>query len=217
MSSPSVYYHDGVALALPTRVIRRCALCGQVEHVAYAARRAPGRVKICIVSDSHDRADPLLAAVRAARRDGAQAVVHCGDVIGGHTLRPLLALDLPVHAVHGNNLGDVLAMLRMADGSDGRLVYHGAEADLVLGGRRVYVTHFPHQARGMACTGDYEVVCCGHSHEAAVDAQDNIRGSRTWLVNPGTVAGVGGAATWIFADLERLDFEVRPTPLGDLR
>jgi uncharacterized protein len=168
-------------------------------------------VKTCIVSDSHDRADPLLAAVRAARHEGAQAVIHCGDVIGGHTLRPLLSLGLPVHVVNGNNLGDMLAMIRMAEGSQGRLAYHGGEADLVLGGRRVYVTHFPHQARGMACTGDYDVVCCGHSHEPAITEQDNILGGRTWLVNPGTVAGVGGEATWILADLERLHFEIRPT------
>ena len=71
-------------------------------------------MKICIVSDSHDRADPLLRAVRAAREAGAEVVVHCGDVIGAHTLRPLLAVGLPVHVVHGNNLGDTLALVRLA-------------------------------------------------------------------------------------------------------
>ncbi|RPH58150.1 MAG: metallophosphoesterase, partial [Burkholderiales bacterium] len=49
-------------------------------------------MRICIVSDSHDRAPMLAAAVSAARQAGAQAVVHCGDVIGAGTLKPLLAL-----------------------------------------------------------------------------------------------------------------------------
>ena len=71
-------------------------------------------MKICIVSDSHDRADPLLAALRAGQAAGAQAAIHCGDVIGAQTLRPLLALDLPLHVVHGNNVGDALALVRLA-------------------------------------------------------------------------------------------------------
>jgi putative phosphoesterase len=166
-------------------------------------------VKICIVSDSHDRADPLLSAARAARLEGAQLVIHCGDVIGANTLRPLLALALPVHVVHGNNLGDPLAMARLCAASQGRLTYHGGEAELSLARRRVYVTHYPHQARAMACTGDFDLVCCGHSHQASVTQQIDIRGGQTWLVNPGTVAGIGAPAHWILGDLDTLTFELR--------
>jgi len=166
-------------------------------------------VKICVVSDSHDRADPLLSAAQAARGEGAELVIHCGDIIGAHTLRPLLALGLPVHVVHGNNLGDPLAMARLCAASQGRLTYHGAEADLSLAGRRVYVTHYPHHARAMACTGDFDLVCCGHSHVASIAQQVNIQGGHTWLVNPGTVAGVGAPACWILGDLDALAFDVR--------
>jgi putative phosphoesterase len=166
-------------------------------------------VLICIVSDSHDRAAPLLDAVRSARLCGARAVIHCGDVIGVHTLRPLLGEGLPVHVVHGNNVGDVFALQRLAEASQGLLTYHGAEADLALGGRHIFVTHMPHLARAMACTGEFDLVCCGHAHEASVVRQPNIAGSRTWLVNPGTVAGIGARATWILGDLETMGFEVR--------
>ncbi len=180
-----------------------------LKYGSESATPAAGIVKICVVSDSHDRADPLLAAVQAAQRDGAQCVVHCGDVIGIHTLRPLLALGIPVHAVHGNNVGDPVALARMASASDGRLVYHGADAELSLGGRRIFVTHFPHYARGLACTGDFDLVCCGHSHAASVVQQANIQGGHTWLIDPGTVAGVGAPASWILADLETMRFELR--------
>ena len=166
-------------------------------------------MKVCIVSDSHDRAAPLHDAVRAARDAGAEAVIHCGDVIGAHTLRPLLALGLPIHVVHGNNLGDALAMARLDGDSDGLLRYHGGDADLALGGRRIYVTHHPRHARGLACTGDFDLVCCGHSHEAGVVRQPNIKGGSTWLVNPGTVAGIGAPATWVLGDLAALRFDVR--------
>jgi putative phosphoesterase len=183
---------------------------GGVQGVMPRVRsRQEAALKICIVSDSHDRADPLLAAVAAAKRDGAQAVIHCGDVIGTNTLRPLLALGLPVHVVHGNNLGDPVAMPRLAAASNGLITYHGGDADIELDGLRVFATHFPHYARGMACTGDYALVCCGHSHEPSIEQQANITGGRTWLVNPGTVAGVGGDATWILGDLGAMSFELR--------
>ncbi len=166
-------------------------------------------MRICIVSDSHDRAPMLAAAVSAARQAGAQAVVHCGDVIGAGTLKPLLALGLPVHAVHGNNLGDAMALHRMGADSGGLLVYHGADAELELGGRRIFATHYPHYARGIACTGDYEIVCCGHSHRASVTQQPTVSGGTAWLVNPGTIAGLHAPPTWILADLDACKFEIR--------
>jgi uncharacterized protein len=166
-------------------------------------------MKICIVSDSHDRAPLLAEAVSEAKAAGALAVVHCGDLIGAQTLRPLLELGLPVHLVHGNNLGDAMALSNLCASSGGVLNYHGQDADLRLGGRRILATHYPHYGRGLACTGDYDVVCCGHSHEASVVSQPNIKGGRTWLVNPGTVAGLAAPKTWMLADLAALSFEIR--------
>ncbi len=166
-------------------------------------------MKVCIVSDSHDRAPMLAAAVSAGRDAGAQLVIHCGDLIGANTLKPLLELDLPVHFVHGNNLGDATALYRFCANSRGLLTYHGADAELELAGRRVFATHYPHYGRGIACTGDYEVVCCGHSHRAAVDRQRTVDGGFSWLVNPGSVAGLGAPPTWILADLAGLAFEIR--------
>lgn len=166
-------------------------------------------MKLCIVSDSHDRADPLLQAVIAARREGAEAVLHCGDVIGTHTLRPLVEIGIPVHVIHGNNMGDASALCRLGQKSKGLISYHGGEADLELGGRRIFVTHYPHLARGMACTGDYDLVCCGHTHVATVTQQSNIREGHTWLANPGTVSGLGEPACWILADLATMHFDIR--------
>jgi len=167
-------------------------------------------VKICIVSDSHDRADPLAQAVREAQRLGAAAVLHCGDVIGTQTLRAALAVGLPMHVIHGNNLGDPVSLARWARESDGQLHYHGADARLELGARRVFVVHYPEYGRAFACTGDWDLVCCGHSHEAGVEQVPDVKGGRTWLVNPGTVAGLAAPATWALGDLATMHFEVRP-------
>lgn len=169
-------------------------------------------MKLCIVSDSHDRAPMLAAAVRAGQREGAQAVLHCGDLIGAMTLRPLLAIGLPVHLVHGNNLGDAQALWGLCRESGGLITYHGADAMLTLGGRSLFATHYPHYAKGIACTGEYDIVCCGHLHEASIAQQANVKGGSTWLLNPGTVAALGAPATWMLADLNAMTFEVRPVP-----
>jgi predicted phosphodiesterase len=84
-----------------------------------------------------------------------------------------------------------------------------ADAELQLDGRRTFATHYPHYGRGIACTGDYDVVCCGHSHRASIDRQRTVDGGASWLVNPGSVAGLGAPPTWILADLAGLAFEIR--------
>jgi putative phosphoesterase len=166
-------------------------------------------MKVCIVSDSHDRADALARALREAKEAGAAAAIHCGDLIGAQTLKPALALGLVVHLIHGNNVGDSLALHHMSRGSGGLLQYHGADARVELDGRRVFVVHYPEYGYGMACTGDWDLVCCGHSHAAAIQRVANVKGGTTWLVNPGTVAGLAAPPTWMLGDLERMSFEIR--------
>ena len=171
-------------------------------------------MKICIVSDSHDRSAPLAAAIAEAKASGAQAVIHCGDLIGVNTLRDSLRFDIPIHAVHGNNIGDVAALYRMMEKTGGLFTYHGQEAMLELGGRRILVTHMPHHGKAFACTGDYDLVCHGHSHAAHIGKQADVSGGQCWLVNPGSVAGidapgVDAVPTWILGDLERMSFEIR--------
>jgi uncharacterized protein len=166
-------------------------------------------VKLGIISDSHDRADALAQAVREAKAAGAQAVIHCGDLIGAQTVKPALAHGLPIHLIHGNNVGDTQALhLQMAK-SGGLLRYHGSDARIELGGRRIFVVHYDDYGYAMACTGDWELVCCGHSHKAEARRVANVKGGSTWLVNPGTVAGLSAPATWALGDLAAMHFELR--------
>ena len=165
-------------------------------------------MRICIVSDSHDRADPLAAAVRAAADQGAQAVFHCGDLIGTQTLRAALAVGLPLHLVDGNNLGDPVSLARWVRETGGQLQYHGPNARLELGGRKIFLVHYPEYGHAMACTGEWDLVCCGHSHQAEMRRVANVQGGETWLVNPGTIAGLAAPATWMLGDLDAMRFDV---------
>ncbi|MGD8308479.1 MAG: metallophosphoesterase family protein, partial [Chromatiales bacterium] len=164
---------------------------------------------IAILSDSHDHTPLLDAAAAEAASRGAEAIIHCGDVVAPSTLECLDRHGLPVHVIHGNNTGDLYTLGRLAARPGGQLHYHGMDAGLELGGRSIFVVHYPHYARAMATTGEWDLVCCGHSHHARIEAVQNVRGGTTPVINPGTVGGVGGApATYVMGDLEHMRFDV---------
>ncbi|KRT53933.1 metallophosphoesterase family protein [endosymbiont of Ridgeia piscesae] len=167
-------------------------------------------MKVCILSDSHDHIPLLDAAVAEAKSHGAEAVLHCGDVVAPSTLNCLAKHDLPVHVIHGNNSGDLYTLGRLANQPNTHIHYHGMDAGVELAGKRIFLVHYPHYARAMAATGDWDLVCCGHSHKLKFEELANIKGGTTPLINPGTIGGVGRApATYVMADLESMQFEVR--------
>lgn len=167
-------------------------------------------MKVCILSDSHDHIPLLDAAVESAIEEGAEAVLHCGDVVAPSTLHCLDKYGLPVHVIHGNNTGDLFTLGRLASREENNIHYHGMDAGLELAGRRIFLVHYPHYAEALATTGDWDLVCCGHSHKVLIETLSNIKGGTTYLVNPGTIGGVGRApATYVMADLDNMTFETR--------
>lgn len=170
-------------------------------------------MKVCILSDSHDHIALIEAAVTDAKASGAEAVLHCGDVVAASTLHCLEKHGLPVHVIHGNNTGDPYALTRLSHKPDRVIRYHGMDAAIELGGRRIFLVHYPHYARALAATGDWDLVCCGHSHKVRIETLPNLLGGETYVVNPGTVGGVGQSpATWILGDLDAMDFALRKVP-----
>lgn len=170
-------------------------------------------MKICILSDSHDHIPLLEYAVAEAKERGAEAIVHCGDVVAPSTLARINKFGLPVHAIHGNNTGDLYTLGQLATRTDNVIHYHGMDASIELAGKRIFLVHYPHYAKAMATTGDWDLVCCGHSHRVHFENMPNVKGTTTPLVNPGTVGGVGTSpATYVMADLETMDFSVHEIP-----
>ncbi|MGB5179278.1 MAG: metallophosphoesterase family protein [Gammaproteobacteria bacterium] len=172
-------------------------------------------MKICIVSDSHDNRPLLEAAVREAKAAGAEAILHCGDVVAPSTLEVLKPFNLPAHVIHGNNTGDLYMMGLISAKLSNKTTYYGQDAGIELGGRRIFMVHYPHYAEAMATTGDWDLVCCGHDHTAAIRAIRNMSGNSTLLVNPGTVGGIKAVATWVLGDLNTMTFEIHELSASD--
>jgi putative phosphoesterase len=172
-------------------------------------------MKVCIVSDSHDNRFLLAAAVKDAKERGAEAVLHCGDVVAPTTLRILNPIGLPVHVIHGNNTGDMFSLSRLSHNEDSVVQYYGQDAGIELAEKKIFMVHYPHYAEAMATTGDWDIVCCGHDHKACIREIKNINNTTTLYINPGTVGGVGAAPTYVMGDLEMMEFEIREVPVED--
>ncbi|MCK5877931.1 MAG: metallophosphoesterase family protein [Candidatus Marithrix sp.] len=164
-------------------------------------------MKIGIVSDSHDNIPLLCAAVADAKRRGAEAILHCGDIVAPSTLEQLQQYDLPLHVIHGNNAGDLYTLAKLSHTPNSKIFYYGQDAAFTLAGRRIFIVHYPHYAQAMAITGDYDLVCCGHSHSISVEQITNNKRTQTFICNPGSVGGIGALATYLFGDLESMTFK----------
>jgi len=172
-------------------------------------------MKICIVSDSHDNRTLLDLAVADAKLRGAEAVLHCGDVVAPTTLRVLQKHELPVHVIHGNNTGDLVNTVKLASEPQSVIHFYGQDAGIEMGGRNIFIVHYPHYARAMSLTGDWDLVCCGHDHRAGIETMTTIKQTTTILVNPGTVGGVGAVPTYVFGDLSSLQFDICDVPVPE--
>ncbi len=154
-------------------------------------------MKIAILSDTHDNVEALARALPAL--EAADAVLHCGDVCSPFTLKRLAegAPDKPVHLVWGNNDGDRRMLAEIAARA-GNVILHGEFADFTVGGLRVAMSHYPAVARAVAASGQYDLVCYGHDHQAHEE-----RLGAALLLNPGELAGVlTGRATWVLLDTD---------------
>lgn len=132
-----------------------------------------------LLSDTHDNVD---AAERAADRFedlDVDVVLHAGDMIAPPTVPALDGFE--VHAVLGNNDGEVLGLRAAIEDLGNGSELHGRFAELAIDGRDVAVLHGESLAEVEAvAAGEYDLVVYGHHHE--VDCRD-VDG--TLVVNPG--------------------------------
>lgn len=153
-------------------------------------------MRLAILSDTHDHLHVLRAAL--PQITAADAILHCGDLCSPFIVKHLAegAAGRPVHIVWGNNEGDVRLMAGIAQQA-GNVTLHGALAELVLDGVRVAVNHYPEIARGLAASGQYDLVCYGHDHQAH---QEQV--GACLLLNPGEIMGLYGRRSFAVYDTQ---------------
>ncbi|HNS02803.1 MAG TPA: YfcE family phosphodiesterase [Anaerolineae bacterium] len=159
---------------------------------------------IAVLSDIHDNIWNLADALAQVQAAGAQELIFCGDFCAPFTLSQIgEGFAGPVHAVLGNNDGDP-RLLQLNAQAAGNVTLYGQYAELPLDGRLVAVNHYPEIARRLAESGQFDLVCYGHNHQAAVEQV-----GRGLLANPGEIMGRFGAPSFGLYDTVSGRFEVR--------
>ena len=135
--------------------------------------------RLGIVSDSHDHAATLIAALALLRSRGAQFFIHCGDVCDPTMLDHLRGL--PAALVWGNC--DDRRALQHAAALRG-LTCCGAVGDLTLAGKRIAFLHGDNGVRmhQLLDAQQHDYLFHGHTHVA-----EDRRIGRTRLINPGAL------------------------------
>jgi putative phosphoesterase len=128
------------------------------------AHKPQSHLKIGLISDTHGVLRPQ--AIRAL--DGAQRIIHAGDIGGPEILEQLGAIA-PVDAVRGNNDKGAWA---------GDIPLYQA---LELEGVSIYVLHDLKEIDIDPKAAGFQVVIAGHSHQPRIAERDGIQ-----YVNPGS-------------------------------
>jgi len=157
---------------------------------------------VAVLSDCHDNIWNLEKVL--PRLGGAEVALFCGDFCAPFTLKMLAeGFAGPVHAVFGNNDGDVYLLLSVA-GKAGNVTLHQPLCQLELDGRRIAAVHYPELGEALALCGKYDAVFSGHSHVAQV----KMLGSTLWA-NPGEVMGRFGKPSFGLYDTSDNSFEIQ--------
>jgi len=129
-------------------------------------------MKIGIISDTHKKVKKAKKAIAMLIEDGAEFIIHAGDIVELEILQVLKNCSLDYLAVYGNN--------------DAHLVQHHEDFELVqepfyfdLAGLKFKLMHLPYYM-----APDADVVVFGHTHYF-----HNEFNNGTLFINSGEICG----------------------------
>ena len=154
---------------------------------------------IAVISDTHDHLDRIDLALRRFEREGAEVLIHAGDLVAPFAAKAIQQWPGPIHVVYGNNDGERRGLKNLFPQiEDGAVL---VECD----GRRISVDHYPPDDEHSPVP-DVDVLVFGHTHQVLVEEQrDQL------LLNPGECCGwVTGKPTIATLDTSNLNVEIIP-------
>ncbi len=139
-------------------------------------------MQIAIISDTHDDAHNLEAALEVLRAEGVTTILHCGDVCGPGIIQALAGFDVWIAR---GNMDRHVGLAQAVEGrlGRGRLAWLHK---LTLDGVPLAMIHGDDEEvlGNLITSGQYAYVFHGHTHRR----RDRMVG-RTRVINPGALGG----------------------------
>lgn len=140
-------------------------------------------MKVGIISDTHDDAGNLAAALGVLRSEGVTKILHCGDLCGPDIIRMLSGFDV---RIAGGNMDRQVGLEQAAEEmlGPGRLTWLH---EFTLDGYPAAMLHGDNDEvlDSLIASGEYAYVFHGHTHRR----RDQMVG-RTRVINPGALGGM---------------------------
>ncbi len=133
-------------------------------------RKSRNRMKIGIVSDSHKKIDFLKNAIKRLKKDGADFLVHAGDIVLKENLEILKQSKLPYQTVLGNNDAHLIEFIDRYN-----LFQEPHYFD--INNLKVKLMHLPYYLNN-----DANMIVYGHTHHFFAEVKQN-----SLYINPGEI------------------------------
>ena len=155
-----------------------------------------------ICSDSHDHIEHIRKAVQLFKKEGVEMVIHAGDYCSPFTIPLFKGLNL--HGIFGNNDGDRYLLMKKFAEINAHL--HGDFFKFEVDKVRFAVYHgtYPELTEALECSGFYDVVISGHTHQTR-----ELEIGQTLSLNPGSINGFEEQATVALYETTNRNLEFR--------
>ncbi|MDH4330040.1 MAG: YfcE family phosphodiesterase [Candidatus Moranbacteria bacterium] len=140
-------------------------------------------MKIAVISDIHDNFHNMVCAVEEIEKRDVEYVLCLGDLVANGIAKILAKLNVPVLLIWGNNIGDKVQVMNTAFESKGKLTVSEKTYDSIeLGGRKLFLSHYPDLANPIAASGEFDAVFFGHTHKKSQEKLGDCL-----VLNPGEI------------------------------
>lgn len=162
-------------------------------------------MRIGIISDTHDQHRNVRTAIEIFTAEGAECVLHGGDITGPATASLFAEFSGGrLIAVLGNCDAERASLRAAIEATGGEV--HDRTYEGRLDGQAVFMTHVPHGLARVVSSGQYDLVVYGHTHR-----QDIRKVGRTLVVNPGAARSwMGDPPEVVIVDLAEMTTTTHP-------
>lgn len=160
-------------------------------------------MKIAICSDSHDNLVNIKKFLVYCNIHKIKTILHCGDWCAPSTLRFFREnYNGDIYGVYGNVHDDDQTVKKFA--KDNKIKIKEDKLYLKLENIQIFITHYPAIAKTEATKDKYQLIFYGHDHTPWMKKVGN-----TYIVNPGTLAGMFNKATFAIYDTETKKIDLK--------
>lgn len=139
---------------------------------------------IAVMSDLHDNVADWQMIVQVLADKKISTLINCGDTCAPAMLKEMSqTFNGDIHTVFGN-VADREQETALAEELK-NVIHHGERGGVNMAGKRIGFNHFPAVAEAMARSGEFDLVCHGHTH---LKRWEKI--GECYILNPGTAGGM---------------------------